>query len=220
MSRRLGTRDRATKRPVIVLAGESSGDRKVMRTLIEALCEDAHGRIVEINDIVRLRQADDVTLNQRVGKLAGKARARSERERAAIQCVFIHEDFDGTDSAQRANVRRRVQAALSRELVRVYYILATWEVEAWLLMFPEALAQFNSSWKVPTRYLGVDTGYITDPKRVMKREVSRNGAEYRETDAPDIAEKITALGLSHSPTCRNGSYSEFVGSVSNCCGSM
>ena len=220
MNRRLGTRERATRRPVIVLAGESSGDRKVMRTFIEALCGSAQGRIVEINDIVRLCKADERSLRQRAIKLAGSARARGAREEASVQCVFIHEDFDETDSEHRAKVRRRVQEALDREMARAFYVLAAWEVEAWLLMFPDAISDFATSWKVPARYVGVDTGLIADPKRVMKKEVARSSPEYRESDAPAIAEKITALGLHRSPAGRNSSYDEFKASVSDCCGSM
>ena len=191
-----------------------------MRVLLEALCEHARGRIVEINDIVRLRQANDVALRERINKLAGSVRAKGVRERATVQCVFIHEDFDETDSTQRANVRGRVQEALGREITRVYYVLATWEVEAWFLMFPDALAEFASSWSVPTRYLGADTGRIRDPKRVMKREVAKAGPEYRESDAPDIAGMITDLDLQRSPTGRNGSYNEFLASALSCCSSL
>jgi hypothetical protein len=191
-----------------------------MRILLEALCKHAHGRIVEINDIVRLRQANDATLRTRVHKLAGSIRAKGVRERAAVQCVFIHEDFDEIDSTTRANVRRRVQEALGREITRVYYVLATWEIEAWLLMFPDALTEFASSWSVPSRYLGADTGRVRDPKRVMKREVAKAGPGYRESDAPDIAELIAGLGLQCSPSGQNLSYNEFLASASSCCDSL
>lgn len=190
-----------------------------MRTLLEAMCDQARGRIVEINDLVRLHQADDVTLHSRVGKLAGSVRARSVREDADIQCVLVHEDFDRTDSDLRIRTRQRVQAAMSREFNRAYYVLAAWEIEAWLLMFPDALKEFSSSWDVPARCIGADTGLISDPKRVMKREVSRAGPQYRESDAPGIVQKITALGLHRNPRARNRSYDEFLSSASDCCAS-
>ena len=191
-----------------------------MRVLLEALCEEARGRVVEINDIVRLRQANDAMLRERINKLAGSVRAKGTREHAAVQCVFVHEDFDETDSTQRTKVRRRIQEALDREITGVYYVLATWEVEAWFLMFPDALAGFALSWSVPSRYLGVDTGRIRDPKRVMKREVAKAGPEYRESEAPDIAEMIVDLGLQRAPAGQNRSYSEFLTSASDCCSSL
>ncbi|HET9899326.1 MAG TPA: hypothetical protein VFQ44_30745 [Streptosporangiaceae bacterium] len=191
-----------------------------MRIVLEAMCSQAHGRIVEINDIVRLRQADDATLRKRVTKLAGSVRARGVREGAEIRCVFVHEDFDETDSELRVKARHRVQGALDREFNRVYYVLAAWEVEAWLLLFPEALKEFTSAWSTPARYLGADTGLIRDPKRVMMREVSKAGPQYRESDAPDIIQKVTDLGLHKSPSGHNRSYEEFLSSASDCCTSL
>jgi hypothetical protein len=112
VSPRGGTRQRAVRKPVIVLAGEDSNDRQCLRIAIEALCPAAKGRIVEINDAVRLRQASHENLTARVDKLARVARARAARENAEIAAVFVHEDYDAVDSDQRQGVRRRVQDAL------------------------------------------------------------------------------------------------------------
>lgn len=219
MSPRGWTRGRPTRKPLIVLAGEDSTDRKVLRSLLEAVCADANGRIVEINDIVRLRDAGDADLAQRIEKLAGRIRARAEREKAQVACVFIHEDFDAVDSPQRDTIRGRVQAALRRSLANSYYILATWEIEAWMLLFPDAISAVNSSWTVPNRYRGVDTGRVADPKRLMKQEVSgKANSRYRETDAPKVFAKVAELDLQHSPSGSNRSYQELLQSAEECCG--
>jgi hypothetical protein len=192
-----------------------------LRTLLEAVCPDARGRIVEINEIVRLRDARGDTLAKRANKLAGFIRARALRERADVACVFIHEDFDAIDSSQRDVIKRRVQAALRRNIDRPYYILATWEIEAWMLLFPDALSAVSSSWVVPNRYRGVDTGRITDPKRVMKQEVSKTAnSRYRETDAPKVFEKVVELGLQDTPSGSNRSFCELRQSASDCCGAL
>ena len=221
MSTRGWTRDRPTRKPLIVLAGEDASDRKVLRIFLEAVCPNARGRIVEINDVVRLRAAGEAALIERVARLAGHIRARAQREQAEVACVFIHEDFDATDSPQRVATRRRVQAALRRNFPRSYYILATWEVEAWLLLFPDAITAVNLSWKVPSRYHGVDTGRISDPKRAMKQEVSRNAtSRYSETDAPKVFEKLVELDLQNTPSGANRSYAELRQSASDCCGAL
>lgn len=59
--RRGGTGTRAAKKPIIVLAGEDRNDCKSLRILLEAFCPDMRGRIVEIKDSVRLRQATGKT---------------------------------------------------------------------------------------------------------------------------------------------------------------
>jgi hypothetical protein len=213
------TRQRPAKKPVIVLAGEDSHDRKVLRIFLEAVCPNARGRIVEINDILRFRAAGDAALIQRATKLAGRIRAVTAREQAEVACVFIHEDFDAVDSPQRDATRRRVQEALRRNFARTYYVLATWEVEAWLLLFPDAISAVNSSWVVPNRYHGRDTGRIMDPKRVMMREVSKTAnSRYEETDAPKVFEKIVELDQLNIPSGSNQSYSELQQSASDCCG--
>jgi hypothetical protein len=219
VSRQGWTRGRPTRRPLIVLAGEDSSDRKVLRALLEAACPDARGRIVEINDIVRLRDAGDVALIERAERMAGHIRARAQREQAEVACVFVHEDFDAADSAQRDTVRRRVEEILRRSFEKAYYILAAWEIEAWLLLFPDAISAVNVTWVVPNRYHGIDTGLLTDPKRVMKQVVSRsNNSRYKETDAPRVIEKVAELGLQDSRSGSNRSYSELQQAASDCCG--
>jgi len=215
------TRQRPTRGPVIVLAGEDSSDRKILRAFLEAVCPDARGRVVEVNGAVRLRDAGDVALMDRARTVARRVRAGAAREQAEVACVFIHEDFDAVDSSERAAIRERVQQALRRNIGKTYYILACWEVEAWLLLFPNAISTVSSSWVVPNRYRGVDTGRINDPKRVMKQEVSTIArSRYEETDAPKIFEKAIELGLLDSPSGSNRSYRELRQSASDCCGAL
>jgi len=205
MSPRGLTRERPTKRPLIVLAGEDSNDRKVFRTLLEAVCPDAQGRIVEINSIIRLRDAKDATLVDRAGKLAGAIRARATREQAP----------------KRDAIRARVNSALRREIANSHYILAAWEIEAWMLLFPDAVSAVNATWVIPNRFRGMDTGRITDPKRAMQHEVSTvPRSRYRESDAPKIFEKIIELGLYDSPSGSNRSYCELRQSASDCCAAL
>jgi hypothetical protein len=93
VSRRIGTAGGATRRPVVVIAGEDGNDRRALRVLLEGICPDMAGRLVEIRDSVRLRYADDTALRQRVSVLYRKALARAERERAELACLFVHEDL-------------------------------------------------------------------------------------------------------------------------------
>ena len=209
MNRRIGTAQRATKKPVIVLAGEDGNDRRCLRIAIEAHHPDSRGRIVEINEQVRLRQANAQNLADRVTKLVRLADARAAREKAEIAAFFVHEDFDAVDSPERAATQRRVQHALSARLDRAHYVLATWEIEAWLLLFPRAVSATHPSWTIPKKYRGRDTAKVHDPKQVMAREVSRNGGRrYRESDAAEILDKAVELGESATPSGTNVSWLE------------
>lgn len=217
MTPRGGTRIRATKRPVAVLAGEDSNDRRCLRILLDALCPEMKGRLVEINEPVRLRQATGQKLTERVARLAKLARARAVREKAELACFFIHEDLDAVDSEEYTRIRDRVQDALDKEIGSAHYGLAVWEIEAWILLFPKALKAFVSSWEVPSKYQGRDTGKISDPKNVLVNELGNSSRRYRESDAPGVLEKAVSLGCLTEPSGTNRSWNDLCTNVSHCC---
>lgn len=217
MSPRGGTRIRATRRPVVVLAGEDRNDRRCLRILLEAYCQDMRGRLVEINEPVRLHKVPAERLQRRVSELARLVRARAVGEDAELACVFVHEDLDGTDGDDYPLIQRRVQEALCAELGSAHYVLAVEEIEAWLLLFPDALSAFVGSWKVPARYRGKDTGRLADPKGILMREVSRSGRRYRESDAPAVLEKAVAAEIHKAPAGSNRSWAQLAADAEECC---
>ncbi|HYS39225.1 MAG TPA: hypothetical protein VEO01_26715 [Pseudonocardiaceae bacterium] len=207
---------RATKKPVVVLAGEDRNDRKSLRILLEAFVPEMRGRIVEISDKVRLRQANGHTLDERVDALANKVSARAAREHADVACVFVHEDLDAVDGPEYQTTRKRVQAALDRRFHSAHYMLAVWEVEAWLLLFPEALTAFNRSWKIGNKYRNKDTGLLADPKALLANETNSGPRSYRESDAPEILAKAIALGCHLHTSGSNRSWSRAVQDADQC----
>lgn len=217
MSRRRSTRTRATKKPVVVVAGEDRNDRTSLRVLLEAICPDMQGRIIEISDDVRLRRASGTNLATRVATLARKIRGRAIRENADVACVFIHEDLDGVDDDDYPPTHERVQKALEAELGTAHYVLAVAELEAWLLLWPDALADFVGSWRVPARHRGRDTGKLGDPKSILMREVSGSNRRYRETDAPGVLDKVLSAGRLEQPVGTNRSWSRFRNDATSCC---
>jgi hypothetical protein len=200
-----------------VVAGESANDREVLRCFLEAFCPQMQGRIVFLNDRFPLREATEGTLNDRINRFASLVRARAERERASVAAVFLHEDLDAVDSHRYEAIRERVQRALVRQLENAHYVLAVWEIEAWLLLFPEVVANFTSGWQVPTKRRGGDTGKFQDPKRIFKNEISKSGTRYRESDAPAIASRVVALNQQAAPVGSNRSYESFGVNVTSRC---
>ncbi|MET9066160.1 hypothetical protein [Streptosporangium sandarakinum] len=217
MSRRGGTRARPTRKPVVVVAGEDRNDRLGIRILLEDLCPDMRGRVVEISDPVRLRQATGANLTARAEALARKVRARAVRDDTTVACVFVHEDLDAVDDDRYPLVRLRVEKALEAALGTAHYALAASEIESWLLLFPDALTSLCGTWSVPPRHRGRDTGKLADPKQVLTKEVSGSGRRYRETDAPDILDRAVTLGLTRSPLGRNRSYEQLREDAARCC---
>jgi hypothetical protein len=200
-----------------VVAGESANDREVLRCFLEAFCPQMQGRIVFLNDRFPLREATEATLNDRVRRFTSLVRARAERERASVAAVFLHEDLDAVDSNRYEAIRERVQRALVRQLENAHYVLAVWEIEAWLLLFPEVVTNFTSGWQVPTKRRGGDTGEFQDPKRIFRDEISKSGTRYRESDAPAIASRVVALNQQAIPVGSNRSYESFGTDVTSRC---
>ncbi|MFI0406311.1 hypothetical protein [Actinomadura sp. 3N508] len=175
------------------------------------------GRLVEVNEPVRLLKVPAARLPQRISDLARLVRARAVAEGAELACVFVHEDLDGTDGDAYPEIHHRVQEALRAELGNVHYVLAVEEMEAWLLLFPDALSDLVGSWKVPAKYRGKDTGRLADPKGILMREVSKGGRRYRESDAPAVLEKAITLELLRDPVGSNRSWTRFGTDIETCC---
>lgn len=200
-----------------MLAGEDRNDRRCLRIVLEAICPDMRGRLVEVDDTVRLRHATGANLHRRVESLARKVRARALREDADVACVFVHEDMDSVEGAAAQQAHDRVQQALESVFGTAHYVLAVAEIESWLLRFPEALSDLVSGWKVPARYLDKDTDRLADPKRILMREIARSSRRYRESDAPRILERAVALGCLHKPTGQSRSWDRFQSAIERCC---
>lgn len=215
MSRRAGTAGRATRKPVVVLAGEDANDRDTLRTVLEAMCPEMRGRLVEIRDSVRLREATGQVLRDRLSVLYWKALARARREDAELACLFIHEDWDGVDGQGRDSAYQRVERELLALSSRAHYVLATWEVEAWLLLFPRAVVRVLGG-RVPGSYRGRDTGLLTNPKKLLKREF-RAGREYQESDSAQILQAAADVGCIANPVGQNGSWKQLQEHVRLCC---
>ncbi|GAA3726630.1 hypothetical protein [Salinactinospora qingdaonensis] len=217
MSPRGGTRRKAVKKPVVVVAGEDRNDRQSLRALLEAICPHMSGRIVEISDDVRLRQATGSRLSQRVKTLAGKIKARAQRENTEVACVFVHEDLDGVDSENYLAVHEKVERELHAHLGSAHYVLAVAEMEAWLLLFPHALRSVVSTWQVPVRFRGKDTGKIADPKKVLMQDVPKKGGRrYSESDAPKVFSVIANEEDLGSPMGSNRSWNRFCEDAEQC----
>ncbi|MEU4473529.1 hypothetical protein [Micromonospora sp. NPDC023888] len=200
----------------MVLVGEDGNDRKCLRLLLEEFCPHLRGRLVEVKDPARLRSAKGM-LDSRVDTLARLVRARAARENADVACVFVHEDLDGSDGDEYIEKRDRVQRALEQRFGSAHYVLSTAEIEAWLLLFPDALTEMVSSWRVPRQYRNRDTGTLNDPKEIMKREVSGPARRYRETDAPEAFAKAVELGCLDQPRGTNRSWRHFRIDANTCC---
>lgn len=161
-------------RSVVVIAGEDRNDRESLKILLEEQQPGLRGGIVQIRDPVRLHKATGANLSKRVRTIVNKAQGVAEKqgEGTRVACLYVHEDLDGVDGNVYLETRQRVEQEIRRQLGCGHYVLAVAEMEAWMLLFPDALSAVVKAWKVPAKYRGKDTGRFQDPKRILMREVS------------------------------------------------
>ncbi|EKX63294.1 hypothetical protein PV416_16095 [Streptomyces ipomoeae] len=210
MSRR--STAKAPGKGIVVLAGESSNDRRILASFIKAVHPDLASAVLltEITDPVRLRKKTDAELATAAGILMNKARGKAKLKNGDLVGIAVHEDMDACPGPAYDSARRAVSSALAKAAgaCESVYALAAAESEAWLLLFPDAFTLHRPSWKVPASWQGKDTGRRRTPKEDLEAEFG--SPRFRESDGPEIAAKALAQGLLTQPRGSNRSYSEFV----------
>lgn len=219
MSGRHPKRGKGRAHSVVVIAGEDRNDRESLKILLEEKRPGLRGSIVQIRDTVRLHRATGTNLTKRVRSIINKAEGVAEKHgpgtRAA--CLYVHEDFDAVDGPAYVEAHRRVEQEIHRQLGHGHYVLAVAEMEAWMLLFPEALPAVMQAWKLPVKRLGKDTGRFPDPKGILMREVSKaTGRRYAESDAPAVFRAIVEGGHLEKPRGMNSSWKRFWQDVEKC----
>lgn len=203
----------------MVVAGEDRNDREGLKTLLEEKQPGLRGSIVQIRDTVRLHRATGANLTKRVRSIINKAEGAAEKHGPGTQvaCLYVHEDFDDVDGPAYVEAHQRVEREIHRQMGHGHYVLAVAEMEAWTLLFPEALSSVVNAWRVPAKYQGKDTGRFSDPKRILMREVSgARGRRYTESDAPAVFRAIVEGGHLSSPRGKNSSWNRFWGDAELC----
>jgi hypothetical protein len=111
----------------------------------------------------------------------------------------------------------RVEAVLTAVVGPSHYVLAVWEMEAWLLLFPAAMSKVAGTWAVPARYHGRDTGHFSDPKELLRNDCCRGTRRYQEGDAPDVLRYAVDGGHLDGPQGSNRSWDRFRHAALLCC---
>ncbi|MEU4500073.1 hypothetical protein [Streptomyces sp. NPDC024089] len=205
------------KRGVVVLAGESANDRRMLAAFIKAAHPGLADAVTltEITDPVRLRKKSGAELATAAGTLVSKARGKARLKAGEFVGIAVHEDMDACPGPAYDAARKAVSAALSKAsgASSSVYALAAAESEAWLLLFPEAFTSHRPSWKIPATWQGKDSGRRQTPKEDLEGLLT--SPRFRESDGPEIAATALAQGLLAAPKGSNRSYQEFIADISD-----
>ncbi|WP_156359148.1 hypothetical protein [Sphingomonas sp. Leaf242] len=181
-----------------LIFGESSNDTNALRHLIPALLPP------EVIPLCRaVREPGTLSRNAAVPKRKAVAQAiaivAKYEARSRTVAVVAHEDCDAIEDAHLGRMAS-IKAELSKAGVTHPIAAApAWEMEAWWMLFPEALRAVRKCW-AEVDFGGRNVGTITDAKEVLRRALRPSvGAnkcpDYAESDSVRIAEEIGRLGL-------------------------
>jgi len=208
----------------ILVFGEDENDRQSLKTLIEALCPGAVGRVeTRRQPLVLIKGRPQAESRTQAEKIAAVIRATAVRN--DVTASFLHEDCDGLESEHEAICRRiEIELRAAECPGEVHAVVPAWEIEAWWLLWPEVFPQVNRTWKLPKKYETCSTGSISNAKEHLRQELRKGQSgkhDYRESDSVLIANQIKARGLAKAPTKgRNRSYDRFRESVKRVCDAL
>jgi hypothetical protein len=203
---------RGQGKPVIAIAGEGQHDRDVLRQLLPVLCRWPAARppkIIEVKTPVRLKKAEN-QLAPRLERLHLLAQGQATRLQAQLAGIVVHVDLDAVIDDAYENRRRQLSAELRKTFgCDTALALAADEMEAWLMLFPEAFTKLNSTWKLTQQDRRRNLGTISGgSKELLKSRLTR--PPYLESHAPKVIEKAVAYGyVTACDSGRNRSYADF-----------
>ena len=113
------------------------------------------------------------------------------QKKLEVQLVIVHRDADACEPAHRI-IAEELEAAVAKRVgVKTVAAVPAWELETWLMLFPDAIARTRTCWN------GIgevrSPGKIVNAKEHLRRKTrSKKGKcpDYRESDAPLIAKQI------------------------------
>lgn len=197
---------RPEQRPVVLVYGESDNDRRALLALALALCPETPFDVqARRAPLVLMRDADQARLKKRGAELNAAVR----RESAPVAAVIAHEDCDAVEPAH-VDLIEKIAGQVSASGVPCVVAAPAFEMEAWLYLWPEAVAAVNSKWRRLSRTGAV--GLLVNAKETLTRDLRPANArtpDYSESDCPRVANKVRELGIVDAHAATSASFDAF-----------
>lgn len=200
---------------MILVFGEDENDRRALVELTRGLRPDLSNVKIQTrrNPVIHMKKGDLPATKRRVVDEVA-ALVRAQQVLGKVTAVIAHEDCDDLEPAH-VDLSNSIEAALTAAGVP-QPIAATpaWEMEAWWMLFPNALAEVRRCWKqLQDRPRNV--GMVRDAKESLMRSLRpspNNGRcpDYAESDSVQIAKNAARLGLlAQNTQATSASFNEF-----------
>ena len=205
----LSSRPRRRPRAVLVF-GENENDTKAIREFIEALLPGTSLRIEpRRRPPINLRDAPPNAVPNRVAAIARIIAA--EEVDLDVVAVVAHEDCDAVEPSHVKLTDKIESAFRAKGQDKVRAATPAWEMETWLMQWPDAFKLHVPSWR-PLNTTGRNVGVISNAKEFLAHALEQpggRGREYRESDAPTLARIVREQGWIESPKATSASFSMF-----------
>lgn len=200
-------------RPLRVLVfGEDANDTKVVEELLTALHPELSGLVVPFRKPpILMKDAAPADIPDRISRIATIIEA--EKVTSDVIAVLAHEDCDAVEPAN-VDLNQKIAQSFYQRGYEVFPVVPAWETEAWFFMWPDALHAYRPTWNKLQAQPHRNVGKIQKAKEALRRELRPKGGartrDYRESDAPGIAEQVRILGLADSPNGNSATYSQLM----------
>ncbi|GAP48222.1 hypothetical protein [Streptomyces azureus] len=203
---------RRRRRSVIVVAGEGNYDREVLRHLVPALHPGDCPEVINMKKPIRLARAQ-AKLSPRLEEI--KRFALGVADTAKLAGVVIHVDLDGVADENYDKLRRRITEEMRATFKDCpsALALAAYEIEAWLMLFPEAFPKVRPGWRLRDADCRRDLAKLEKTKEHLVKYLGK--PPYRESDAPAIMQAAVRGGhVTARPAGNNRSFQDFAEDMS------
>lgn len=213
MARERGARRTTVKRRKKVLVfGESDNDTKAIAAFLRGVWPDVDWTIeARRRPPILIKDASPESIPDRVATVA--ALIDVESVDSDVIAVFAHEDCDAVEPAHLA-LAQKIEEAFRSRGYEVRAVAPAWEMETWLMQWPDSFPAVVPSWaSVERQYAGRNVGLIVNAKEALTRALrpaGRSVRDYRESDAPALAEIVRERGWIRTPRASSGSFDAFV----------
>lgn len=186
----------------ILIFGEDDNDRRALGHLVRALCPD--------NAKVRIEPRRQPIVLSRECAASGKRRsmandiaqfARAEDGPGRRVVVIVHRDCDRLEPAHQEEAEALRMELRSAGIADVVAATPAWEIEAWWMLFPQALAATRRCWRI-VDYAHQHVGLIPHAKERLRRDLRpvawparKSCKDFVESDGVRVAEEVLRAGL-------------------------
>ncbi|WP_236075554.1 hypothetical protein [Streptomyces coffeae] len=136
--------------------------------------------------------------------------AEGHADTAKVVGIVIHVDLDAVADDNYDKVRRRITEEM-RATFKEYpsaLALAAYEIEAWLMLFPDAFTKVKPGWRLREADCRRDLAQLVKAKEHLVKNLGK--PPYSESHAPKVMEEAVKGGhVTARPIGNNRSYRDF-----------